>query len=273
MQKIDNMKKIIAPLAIAIMAFSVSSCDFFRLLAGRPTSAQLAKSDTVCCAVADSSCCKADSTCCAAVDSTCCESSDSTCCCAADSVCCGHCASADSVCCGKCSSLDSLAAEMAAQMTEQAAQMADSIKAAAQELVSELATAAAEVSEELAAAASELAAEVASATEAEAQIVKNLGQKTGFLQIDVKYNSDTLVNEVAPGYYILVGTFSVKANADRIERLARNAGLNPVRLEYASGKTAIGVLRTTVLTEAFISLGQIRNYGFAPKDACILVVE
>ena len=245
------MKKILGPVAIALMALCVSGCDFFRALAGRPTSAQLPKADTVasCCAIPDTLALTDTSSC-----GGCCEAKDSTlaakdsCCCApADSI-----AKTDTLCCPVAE--QEPAAEPATEpATEPAAEPGPEPEATPE---AQPAPTPAPVPETV-----------------EEAIISNLGQRTGFLNVGVSYNDIRLTNTVESGYYILIGTFRQKSNADRLARQAATAGLAVTRLEYANGRTAVAVRRSDNLGDAFVALGEVRKLSFSPKDACILVVE
>lgn len=253
------MKKILGPVAIALMALCVSGCDFFRALAGRPTSAQLPKTDTVasCCAIPDTLALTDTSSC-----SGCCEAQDSTL--AAKDSCC--CAPADSV--AKTDTLCSPVAE-----PEAAAEPATE---PAIELVTEPVTEPAaepEATPEAQPTPAPAPKPAPAPETVEETIISNLGQRTGFLKVSVSYNDIRLTNTVESGYYILIGTFRQKSNADRLARQAAKAGLEVTRLEYANGRTALAVRRSDNLGDAFVALGEVRKLSFSPKDACILVVE
>ena len=249
------MKKILGPVAIALMALCVSGCDFFRALAGRPTSAQLPKADTVasCCAIPDTLALTDTSSC-----GGCCEATDSTlaakdsCCCApADSI-----AKTDTLCCPVAE--QEPAAEPATEpATEPAAEPA----------------AEPEPEPEATPEAQPAPTPAPVPETVEEAIISNLGQRTGFLNVGVSYNDIRLTNTVESGYYILIGTFRQKSNADRLARQAAKAGLEVTRLEYANGRTAVAVRRSDNLGDAFVALGEVRKLSFSPKDACILVVE
>ena len=245
------MKKILGPVAIALMALCVSGCDFFRALAGRPTSAQLPKADTVasCCAIPDTLALTDTSSC-----GGCCEAQDSTlaakdsCCCApADSI-----AKTDTLCCPV-AELEPAAEPATEPATEPAAEPEPEPEATPE---AQPAPTPAPVPETV-----------------EEAIISNLGQRTGFLNVGVSYNDIRLTNTVESGYYILIGTFRQKSNADRLARQAAKAGLEVTRLEYANGRTAVAVRRSDNLGDAFVALGEVRKLSFSPKDACILVVE
>lgn len=253
------MKKILGPVAIALMALCVSGCDFFRALAGRPTSAQLPKTDTVasCCAIPDTLALTDTSSC-----SGCCEAQDSAL--AAKDSCC--CAPADSV--AKTDTLCSPVAE-----PEAAAEPATE---PAIELVTEPVTEPAaepEATPEAQPTPAPAPKPAPAPETVEETIISNLGQRTGFLKVSVSYNDIRLTNTVESGYYILIGTFRQKSNADRLARQAAKAGLEVTRLEYANGRTALAVRRSDNLGDAFVALGEVRKLSFSPKDACILVVE
>ena len=252
------MKKILGPVAIALMALCVSGCDFFRALAGRPTSAQLTKADTVasCCAIPDTLALTDTSSC-----GGCCEAKDSTlaakdsCCCApADSI-----AKTDTLCCPVAE--PEPAAEPA---TEPVSEPAATEPAAEPEP---------EATPEAQPAPTPAPAPAPVPETVEEAIISNLGQRTGFLKVGVSYNDIRLTNTVESGYYILIGTFRQKSNADRLARQAAKAGLEVTRLEYANGRTSVAVRRSDNLGDAFVALGEVRKLSFSPKDACILVVE
>ena len=269
------MKKIFGILAIATLALSVSSCDFFRALAGRPTSAQFTQDTTcACCGAADTlsadTCCASADTCCASAD-TCCTSADSAAVADSCSICsdcksCEGCEQTKDSCCTS----EPVECEKKDTCTK-----AEPVCSEAQETVEPAAAEplAAEPAAEPAPA--EPAAEpVAAEPQAvEEKIISNIGQKTGFLKVSVSYNNVKLLNSVESGYYILIGTFRQKANADRLAKQAEKAGQEVTRLEYANGRTSIALRRSDNLSDAFVALGEVRKLSFSPKDACILVVE
>ena len=245
------MKKILGPVAIALMALCVSGCDFFRALAGRPTSAQLPKAAPVasCCAIPDTLALTDTSSC-----GGCCEAKDSTLA-AKDSCCCAPAASiaeTDTLCCPV-AEQEPVAEPATEPATEPAAEPEPEPEATPE---AQPAPTPAPVPETV-----------------EEAIISNLGQRTGFLNVGVSYNDIRLTNTVESGYYILIGTFRQKSNADRLARQAAKAGLEVTRLEYANGRTAVAVRRSDNLGDAFVALGEVRKLSFSPKDACILVVE
>ena len=223
------MKKILGPVAIALLALCVSSCDFFRALAGRPTSAQLSKDTTcACCALPDTLVCSDTTSCCAVEDSALavkdsCFKAEEPSCCEPEDI-----------------------APAAADEPEPAAKPAAKPIPAKPEVKPEA---------------------------IEEAIISNIGQKTGFLKVSVSYNDVKLLNTVESGYYILIGTFKQKSNADRLAKQAEKAGQKVTRLEYANGRTSIALRRSDNLSDAFVALGEVRKLSFSPKDACIIVVE
>ena len=262
------MKKIFGILAIATLALSVSSCDFFRALAGRPTSAQFTQDTTcACCGAADTlsadTCCASADSCCASADSAAVADSCSIC---SDCKSCEGCEQTKDSCCTsepvECEKKDTCTkAEPACSEAQETVE-----PAAAEPLAAEPAA------EPVVA---EPAAEPAPAEPqaVEEKIISNIGQKTGFLKVSVSYNNVKLLNTVESGYYILIGTFRQKANADRLAKQAEKAGQEVTRLEYANGRTSIALRRSDNLSDAFVALGEVRKLSFSPKDACILVVE
>lgn len=275
------MKKILGPVAIALLALCVSSCDFFRALAGRPTSAQLPK-DTVstCCGLADTLANPTDS-CCALADTAA----------LADSTCCGCCAATDSTLavkdsctavCDKCAAPDSCKAvsdscstcceSKASCKVEEPSCCKSEEPVPAAPAATKPATPASPAAQETAAKPLPVQPELKPEAIEEA-IISNIGQKTGFLKVSVSYNDVKLLNTVESGYYILIGTFKQKANADKLAKQAEKAGQKVTRLEYANGRTSIALRRSDNLSDAFVALGEVRKLSFSPKDACILVVE
>ncbi|MGM9791858.1 MAG: SPOR domain-containing protein [Candidatus Cryptobacteroides sp.] len=255
------MKKISGPVAIVLLALCVSSCDFFRALAGRPTSAQLSKDTTsACCALPDTLVCADTTSCCG-----CCATEDSTlavkdsCCAAGDSI---ILAVKDSCC----------AVEDSTLAVKDSCFKAEEPSCCEPE---DIAHAAADEPEPAAKPAPKpLPAKPEVKPEAiEEAIISNIGQKTGFLKVSVSYNDVKLLNTVESGYYILIGTFKQKSNADRLAKQAEKAGQKVTRLEYANGRTSIALRRSDNLSDAFVALGEVRKLSFSPKDACILVVE
>ncbi len=252
------MKKILGPVAIALLALCVSSCDFFRALAGRPTSAQLSKDTTcACCALPDTLVCADTTSCCAVEDSA--LAVKDICCTAGDSI---ILAAKDSCC----------AVEDSTLAVKDSCFKAEEPSCCEPE---DIAPAAADEPEPAAKpAAKPIPAKPEVKPEAiEEAIISNIGQKTGFLKVSVSYNDVKLLNTVESGYYILIGTFKQKSNADRLAKQAEKAGQKVTRLEYANGRTSIALRRSDNLSDAFVALGEVRKLSFSPKDACIIVVE
>ena len=230
------MKNFLGPLAIAVLAFSVSGCDLFPALAARPTSAQTPPHTLDCSAA------------CAAACDTC--------------TACDICTACDTLSvCDTCTACDTLSVRDTIAVCDTIA-LCDTLA----------------VCEPCAASDTAAVCETKAVCEtqeavAEHVIIGNLGQRTGFLKIDVSFNNARLVNSVESGYYILIGTFTQKANADKLEKLASRCGEKVTRLEFVNGKTAIALRRSDNVNDAFVALGEVRKLSCSPKDACILVVE
>ena len=75
-------------------------------------------------------------------------------------------------------------------------------------------------------------------------------------------------------YYILLGSFRSRANAEGLFRIARDAGYKPALISFGKGGLiAVGVCPVNKLADAYASLDGVRKESFCPKDVWILVNE
>lgn len=88
------------------------------------------------------------------------------------------------------------------------------------------------------------------------------------------------VNAVSPQravfnhkYYILVGTFVQKENADRMYKAVSSKGYEAERIQFPGGRTAICICPSDNLADIVEPLGRVLKEGFCPKDVCILKQE
>ena len=71
-------------------------------------------------------------------------------------------------------------------------------------------------------------------------------------------------------YYVMIGSFSSPANAERQAGKAEQAGYPATRIPFRNGFIAVGVCPSNSLTEVYASLRKLRSERFCPKDAWIL---
>ena len=72
-------------------------------------------------------------------------------------------------------------------------------------------------------------------------------------------------------YYIVVGAFKDRANAESLLTVVREAGYSPVLINFRNGFNAIGIAPANDLLHVFQSLKQVKKEGFCPDDVWILV--
>lgn len=71
-------------------------------------------------------------------------------------------------------------------------------------------------------------------------------------------------------YYIVVGVFSVRDNAQALAAKANARGYESVLIEWGEGKTAVALNPTNDLASAYSSLDSAVREEFCPKDAWIM---
>lgn len=74
-------------------------------------------------------------------------------------------------------------------------------------------------------------------------------------------------------YYIIIGTFSLHQNAEKLSQKASDAGYQSALIGYRNGFTAVGLCPSNSLLDIDGSLKVLRNETFCPKDVWILVNE
>jgi len=72
------------------------------------------------------------------------------------------------------------------------------------------------------------------------------------------------------GYYIVVGAFSNKENAQKLADQAKAKGYEYVLLAWNNGLTAVALCPTNDLAVAYSSLENLSREPFCPKDAWIM---
>ena len=99
----------------------------------------------------------------------------------------------------------------------------------------------------------------------------------------LKQLGGTILNSAAQGglfttklesrYYIIVGAFHNRVNAERLYATIQKEGYTPVIISFRNGYNAVGVSPANKIKEAFQNLLVVREEKFCPKDAWILVNE
>lgn len=75
-------------------------------------------------------------------------------------------------------------------------------------------------------------------------------------------------------YYIILGSFRSRANAEGLFNVAKKAGYRPALISFGKGGLiAVGVSPVNRLSDAYVALNDVRKESFCPKDVWILVNE
>lgn len=74
-------------------------------------------------------------------------------------------------------------------------------------------------------------------------------------------------------YYVIVGAFKEKANAEKMLNIVDAAGYAGTMISFRNGLNAIGICQTDDMNKAFDGLDKARKESFCPADAWILVNE
>jgi hypothetical protein len=77
-------------------------------------------------------------------------------------------------------------------------------------------------------------------------------------------------HELPYRYYVMIGSFSSPANAERQAGKAEQAGYPATLIPFRSGFVSVGICPSNSLTEVYASLRKLRSERFCPKDAWIL---
>lgn len=74
-------------------------------------------------------------------------------------------------------------------------------------------------------------------------------------------------------YYIVVGSFKSRENAESLLVSVKEHGYSPVLISFRNGFNAIGIAPADDLHRIFLSLKKVREEDFCPEDVWILVNE
>ena len=75
-------------------------------------------------------------------------------------------------------------------------------------------------------------------------------------------------------YYIILGSFRARSNAENLFNVAKSAGYRPALISFGKGGLiAVGVSPVNRLQDALAALNEVKKEKFCPKDVWILVNE
>lgn len=74
-------------------------------------------------------------------------------------------------------------------------------------------------------------------------------------------------------YYIIIGSFRSRNNAEQLLRTASEKGYKPALISFRNGLVAVGLCPVNNLKEALPALKTVRKEKFCPADVWILVNE
>ncbi len=85
--------------------------------------------------------------------------------------------------------------------------------------------------------------------------------------------SEEVKSALGSRYFIIIGSFYSKENADRLCTAARSKGYSATLINYKNGFTAVGLNPSDKLVDIYESLVNIRQEKFCPADVWILDIE
>ena len=81
-------------------------------------------------------------------------------------------------------------------------------------------------------------------------------------------------NDISSGYYVVLGSFKARYNADALVRKVRETGeYAPVMIAFRSGMVAVAACHSDKVQEAVASLRKLKTQPFCPPDAWILKID
>lgn len=93
-------------------------------------------------------------------------------------------------------------------------------------------------------------------------IVLNSSQLGGFLSSNLKMR-----------YYVVVGAFADKLNAEKLLLQAKEKDFDGVIVTFKNGLNAVCICPSNYIDKAFERLEKLKNESFCPEDVWILVNE
>ena len=74
-------------------------------------------------------------------------------------------------------------------------------------------------------------------------------------------------------YYVIVGAFRVRANAENLLQKAKTAGYEPALISFNTGLIAVGLCPCSNVVDAKDALKKVKTEKFCPKDVWVLLNE
>lgn len=74
-------------------------------------------------------------------------------------------------------------------------------------------------------------------------------------------------------YYIIVGAFRTRSNAEALLNTAAEKGFRPALISFRNGLIAVGLCPVNRLTDAYVELRKVKQEAFCPPDVWILLNE
>ncbi len=74
-------------------------------------------------------------------------------------------------------------------------------------------------------------------------------------------------------YYVIVGAFMFRSNAEALLKKAKAAGYQPAIINFNNGMNAVGLAPCSNIVDAKEALKSVRKESFCPKDVWILLNE
>ena len=74
-------------------------------------------------------------------------------------------------------------------------------------------------------------------------------------------------------YYVIIGAFRVRSNAEALLNRARSAGYEPAIINFNNGINAVGLCPCNNIVQAKEALKRVRKEKFCPNDVWILLNE
>ena len=74
-------------------------------------------------------------------------------------------------------------------------------------------------------------------------------------------------------YYVIVGAFRVRANAENLLLKAKTAGYEPALISFNTGLIAVGLCPCSNVVDAKDALKKVKTEKFCPKDVWVLLNE
>lgn len=85
--------------------------------------------------------------------------------------------------------------------------------------------------------------------------------------------SDDVKSALGNRYYIIIGSFYTKENADRLCATAKGKGYDAKLINYKNGFTAVALNPSDRLVDVYESLVKIKQEKFCPEDVWILDIK